>query len=181
LSDWIVEAIDRGEYEPNQVQKLVEQKIGVKRAIFAQARHESPASSRSSDDLSKDSTTAGYSTFSTLPTTLDEELHTADQDMNHDGLLGTGSRTESAPRTTIQLDTCNWKVTYDSDDMLFRIKSCLVLSFLPSNLSRARVADPRQSRQRALRESSSMGAREQTCVGRASAGQNRAYPTSRYL
>lgn len=111
LSDWVVEAIDRGEYTPEQVQKLVEQKIGVKRAIFAHASLETPASSRSSDDSSNESTTAEYSTFSTLPTTLDEEIHTADQDIKNDGLLGTGSRTEPAPRMSVPLDTCNWKVS----------------------------------------------------------------------
>lgn len=108
LSDWIVEAIDRGEYEPDQVQKLVEQKIGVKRAIFAQARRESTPSSRSS---SNESTSNDYSaSFSTLPTTLDEELDNAGQDMKHDGLLGSGNRTEPAPRMSVQLDTCNYKV-----------------------------------------------------------------------
>jgi hypothetical protein len=110
LSSWIVEAIDRGEYQPEQVQKLVEQKIGVKRAIFAQARLETSTSSRSSED---ESTNADYSTFSTFPTTLDEELDTAEQEIKHDGLLGFGSRTASAPRMSVQLDICNWKVMHD--------------------------------------------------------------------
>ena len=114
LSDWIVEAIDREEYTPDQVQKLVEQKIGVKRAIFAQARREGTSSSRSSDELSIESTDADYSTFSTLPTTLDEEIGTVDQDMKPSGMLGTASGPAATPRMSVQKDICNWKVVCNS-------------------------------------------------------------------
>lgn len=114
LSDWIVEAIDREEYTPDQVQKLVEQKIGVKRAIFAQARREGTSSSRSSGESSNESTTAGYSTVSTLPTTIDEEIDTAEQDMKFNGMLGTTSATQKTPRMSLQKDICNWKVVCNS-------------------------------------------------------------------
>lgn len=112
LSDWIVEAIDRGEYTPDQVQKLVEQKIGVKRAIFAQARRETPPSSRSSSESSTESATGDYSTFSTLPTlntTLDEELRSADQNEKTDDSRDGEPSLQAGSRMSIQLNTCDWK------------------------------------------------------------------------
>ena len=112
LSDWIVEAIDRGEYTPDQVQKLVEQKIGVKRAIFAHARVETCPSTRSSNDSSNESATADYSTFSTLPTldtTLDEELCSAEKNEKTEGARSSGHISQTGCRMSVQLNACDFK------------------------------------------------------------------------
>lgn len=108
LSDWMVEAIDRGEYTPNQVQKLVEQKIAVKRAILAQSCPKTPPSSSSSVQSSNISHSADNSTFSSIPTTLDEELCAADQDERADLSLSNGSETEATPRVSVQLSICDF-------------------------------------------------------------------------
>jgi hypothetical protein len=108
LSDWIVESIDRGEYTPDQVQKLVEQKIAVKRAIFAQARPETPTSSSNSDQSSDISVSPGNSTFSTLPTTLDEEPRAADEVEKADRSLNNESGAEAITRMSVPLNTCDF-------------------------------------------------------------------------